>query len=165
MHRIAVSFVVVSVLLLPTVAGAQTKISATAQCDKPSTQATIEVGDRPDHSFMVSRAKCTWTKPWKIEGIQNKKGVATAFDEISGNSSRFHGFFLDSMANGDKAHYRYEGTATFKDGVTQSVENKWKLVGGTGDLKGIKGKGTCKGKGSADGSITYQCKGEYELPK
>ena len=36
---------------------------------------------------------------------------------------------------------------------------------GTGKLKGLKGQGTYKGKGNADGSITYEVEGEYTLPK
>jgi hypothetical protein len=40
------------------------------------------------------------------------------------------------------------------------------IHGGTGKLKGIKGKGTYIWKGEvADGSDTYEVEGEYELPK
>ncbi|MFQ5662724.1 MAG: hypothetical protein ACE5HL_02710 [Terriglobia bacterium] len=166
MGRIEISFVVVSVLLaLPTVTGAKTRISGTARCGRPNTQATVEVGDRPNHSFMVSQAKCRWVKPWEIEGIQNKKGVATAHDEIRGNSSRTRGFYVDTMANGDKVHYRYEGTATLKKGVPQSGETEWRIIRGTGKFKGIKGQGTCRGKAGADGSMTWECAGAYRFPK
>ncbi len=153
------------VLALATVAGAQTKISGTSQCAKADAQHAIMVGDRPGHSFMISQSKCTWTKPWEIAGIQSKEGVATSFDEASGSSSRTRGFYHDTMANGDKANYRYEGTVSLKDGAPQSAEIKWTLVGGTGKLKGAKGKGTCKGKPGSEGSITWDCEGEYELPK
>ena len=153
------------VLALAPVAGAQTKMSGTAQCGKAEKQHAIEVGDRPDHSFMISQAKCTWTKPWEIEGIQNKEGVYTSFDDVTGNSSRYRGYYVDTMANGDKAYYRAQGTATLKDGVIETAEEKWTLVGGTGKLKGVKGQGSCKGKGNPDGSVTWQCEGEYQIPK
>jgi hypothetical protein len=39
------------------------------------------------------------------------------------------------------------------------------LHGGTGKLKGIKGKGTYKAKMASDGSATGEVEGEYELPK
>lgn len=112
MRRIRVFLVGISVLLLPTVAGAQTKISGTAKC-KAHIQSTVEVGDRPNHSFSVSQGKCTWVKPWTIEGIQNKKGTFTEITEITGNSSQARGYYLDTMANGDKVHYRYENNVTW----------------------------------------------------
>ncbi len=144
---------------------AQTKISGTAQCGKPDPQHAIEVGDRPNHSYMIEQFKCSWTKPMEIGGVQNKEGVGTDFHEISGNSSRFHGVYMDTMANGDKVQYRYEGTATLKDGVPQSAEDKWRSLRGNGKLKGINSHGTCKGTANADGSIAWECEGEYELPK
>ena len=40
-------------------AGAQTKVSGTAQGDKPDPIHAIPVGDRPDHSLVVEQFKCT----------------------------------------------------------------------------------------------------------
>ena len=50
-------------------------------------------------------------------------------------------------------------------GVSQSGESNWRIIRGTGKLIGIKGQGTYKGKADEDSSITWQCEGEYELPK
>ena len=152
------------VFALAAVASAQTRISGTLQCAKADPEHSLQVGDRPNHSFVISQGKCTWTKPVEIGGIQSKEGVWTDSAEVSGDTSRYRGYYMDTMANGDKVYYRYEGTATLKDGVPQSVEQKWTLVRGTGKLKGIKGKGTYKGKGGPEG-ITYEIEGEYELPK
>ncbi len=163
--RIKIFFLPFVVLSVVTLATAQTKISGTVQCAKPEQQNAIPVGDRPNHSFLIEQFKCTWTKPMEIEGVQNKEGMGTDFHEVSGNNSRFHGYFVDTMANGDKAQYRYEGTATLKDGVPQSAEDKWKSIQGSGKLKGIKSHGTCKGAAGADGSMTWVCEGEYELSK
>ncbi len=164
MQRTRVFFVALSVLLLPTLAAAQTEISGTAQC-KANTLSTAEVGDRPNHSLVLSQGTCTWVKPWEIEGIQNKKGTSTEISEITGNSSQGHGYLLDTMANGDKIHYRYENKLTWAGSVPQSGESKWSIVGGTGKFIGIKGHGTCKGEAGEDGSLIAQCEGEYELPK
>jgi hypothetical protein len=154
------------VFALATAAGAQTKISGTAQCAKPDPVYTVPVGDRANHSFVIDQVKCTWTKAFEMAGIQNKEGVSTDFYENSGNASRYRSYFVDTMANGDKAFYRIEGTATLKDGVPQTADEKWTLVGGTGKLKGIKGKGTNKLKAmAADGTSTWDSEGEYELPK
>ena len=45
-----------------------------------------------------------------------------------------------------------------------SSEGTWTYTGGTGKLKGIKGKGTFKGTPNPDGTMTYQVDGEYQLP-
>jgi hypothetical protein len=38
------------------------------------------------------------------------------------------------------------------------------LLGGLGNFRGLKGKGTYKEKDQADGSMTVEVEGEYELP-
>jgi len=153
------------VCLGATVAGAQNQLSAPWECTKPDPQHRLDVGDRPNHAFVVSQFKCTATKPWELEGVAAKEGTGTQFDEVSGNSSRFHGYFADTLANGDTAVYRYHGTATLKQGVMESAEDKWTLVVAAGKLKGVKGQGACKGKGKPDGSVTFECAGEYQRRK
>ena len=150
------------VLAVATPGGAQTRISGTVQCGMPNPQHAIEIGDRPNHSFMLSKATCTWTKPIELAGTPAKDNIATAFDDAIGSRSQTRGFALGTMANGDKYHVRYQGSATLKDGAVQNVEGKWNFTGGTGKLKGIKGQGTYKGTGAADG-VTYTVEGEYTL--
>jgi len=70
-----------AVLGLAAVAPAQTKISGTVQCGKPSEQHILEVGDQPHHSLMISKGKCTWTRPMEIVGTLTKEDVGTGFDE------------------------------------------------------------------------------------
>ncbi len=101
----------------------------------------------------------------EVAGIQDKEYVAVEVDEIRGTSSGSHGSGVDSMANGDKCYVRFHGSGTVKDGAPQTAEGTWTYTGGTGKLKGIKGKGTYKGKAEADGSFTHEIEGEYELPK
>jgi len=162
--KIILTFLIV--FALAAVASAQTKISGTAQCGKPDPEYSIQVGDRANHSFAIDQVKCTWTKGWEIAGIQDKEGVGTEFYEIRGNTPRGHTYAVDTMTNGDKAYYREEFSFTLKDGVPQSGDVKWTLVGGTGKLKAIKGKGTCKLTSAArDGSSTWDREGEYALPK
>ena len=162
--RIKTFFLCLIVFALAAAASAQTKISGTAQCGKPEPQSAIQVGDQPNHSFAISQSKCPYTKPSEIAGTQTKEFVATNFSENSGSRATTSGFVDGSMANGDKFHVRSQGSATAKEGVVESAEGTWSFVGGTGKLKGIKGKGTYKGTGGPEG-ITYEIEGEYELPK
>jgi len=157
------SFLVV--FALAAVASAQTKVSGTLQCAKPDQQHAIEVGDRPNHSFVISQMKCTWTKSLEIGGVQSKEDVYTQFVEVSGNRSYGQLYGVGTMTNGDKYYLRPQGSGTLKEGVFESMEGKWSFAGGTGKLKGLKGKGTYKGKGAPDGTFTVEVEGEYELPK
>ena len=164
--RLKIIFTLLIVLGLAALASAQTKVSGTAQCGKADQEHSIQIGDRPDHSFAISQGKCNWPKPLEIAGIQSKEGVYTLLTETSGNTLRYRFYYVDTMANGDKAYYRGEGTMTAKDAVPQSGDEKWTLVRGEGKLKGIKGKGTNTFKSAAaDGSSTWDTEGEYELPK
>jgi hypothetical protein len=113
----------------------------------------------------VRKGKCTWTKPMEIAGTQTKEDVGTNFDEIHGNKGQGHGYVVGTMANGDNMYVRIQGSSTLKDGAVESANGAWSFTGGTGKLKGVKGKGTYKGKGAPDGSATYEVEGEYELPK
>jgi hypothetical protein len=163
--RLKIIFTLLIVLALAALASAQTKISGTVQCAKPDQQHAIEVGDRPNHSFTISQLKCTWTKSFEIAGVQSKEHVPTIFGEVSGNRSRDQEYAVGTMTNGDKYYGRTQDSATLKDGVFESIEGKWSFAGGTGKLKGLKGKGTYTGKGAPDGTSTFEVEGEYELPK
>jgi hypothetical protein len=153
------------VLELAAAALAQTKISGTVQCGKADEEHKLEVGDPPHHSLMISKGKCTWTRPMEIAGTRTKEDVGTAFDEISGDKSHGHGYVVGTLVNGDTMYVRTQGSATLKNGLMENAEGTWTFTGGTGKLKGIKGKGTYKGKGAPDGSTAYEVEGEYQLAK
>lgn len=147
-------------------AAAQTKTSGTLQCGKPDPFQKVDVGDKPDHTLTLSKVACTWTKPFEIAGIATKDGASAATGEMSGDKSWEQGIHYSSMANGDRIFVKYQGSAKLKDGAPQSAEGTWSYTGGTGKMKAIKGKGTYKGgPPAADGSMTFEVEGEYELPK
>ncbi len=145
-------------------AAAQTKVSGTAQCGKPDPAQVIHVGDRPDHSLAVEQFKCTYTKPLEIEGDKSKDGLSTETGDISGDTSRARGFHVVTMESGDKAFFWYQGTAKSKDGAPVEAKGNWGLTGGSGKLKGIKGKGTYSCTPSGDG-LSCEVEGEYQLAK
>jgi hypothetical protein len=154
--------VCMSVVMVATLATAQNKVSGSAQCTKPDIQQKVDVPDHPGHTLSISQFKCTWTKPMEVAGVQNKDGVDSGVAEFHGISGMSHGYYVDSMANGDKAFVRWQGTDSMKDGTS---EGKWSYAGGTGKFKGIKGGGTYKGKYAQDGSVSFDVEGEYTLPK
>jgi hypothetical protein len=139
------------------------RLTGEGSCTRPDTTHVIPVGDRPEHLFALARVRCTWTKPFEIAGSQSTGGTAVQFDELTGNTSRFHGVFSDVMSSGDTVHYRYQGSGTLKDGEPQSAEWSWTYAGGTGKLANLKGKGSCKGSWNREGINTWRCSGEYRL--
>ena len=150
------------VLLLATVASAQNKISGSAQCGKPDVQQKVDVPDHAGHAISISQFKCTWSKPFEVDGVSTKDGVDSGVADVHGTNARSHGYYVDTMANGDKAFVRWEGTDNMKDGTSQG---KWNYAGGTGKFKNLKGGGTYKGKYAQDGSISFDVEGEYTLAK
>jgi hypothetical protein len=143
---------------------AQTKMSSTIKCDKSSVQQMVPAGDSPNHFFGVNQGNCASAKPWTIAGIAGKEGVGSGMSDVNGDTTKGHGVYVETMENGDKGYYHYEFASVTKDGQIKTTSHKWQLVGGTGKLKGVKGQGTCTGSGTADG-MTYECEGEYTLPK
>jgi hypothetical protein len=137
-------------------ATAQTKFSATLQCGQPDAQHAIPVGDIPDHSLALQQIKCTYTKTMEIEGAKAVATVVTITYEFTGDAVRAQGCQVITMDSGDKVFARHQGTGTFG----QDEDGTWTFTGGTGKLKGIKGKGTYSCS-SAGCDIT----GEYQLAK
>ena len=154
----------VAVCLCAATAAAQTKVTGTAQCGKPDPQHMVPVGDRPEHSLGVEQFKCTWTKPMEIGGDKSKDGVSTETTDVSGNTSRARGFHVATMESGDKFFVWYQGTGTSKDGALVELKGNWGFTGGSGNLKGIKGKGTYTCTPSGD-LLSCEVEGEYELAK
>src|SRR5205823_3729762 len=101
-----VGFCVLALVALTT---AQTKISGTAQCGKPDAQQKVDVPDHPGHAISISQAKCTWSKPMEVAGLKSKEGVTTDMNDIHGDTAHGHGYYVDTMENGDKAFVSFQG--------------------------------------------------------
>ena len=153
---------VVSLFALAVTANAQTKISGTEVCGKPDQQQMLEVGDQPGHMLGVVQVKCAWNK-MEIGGSAAQDSLTTILVDSHGNKANGRGYDIATMASGDKAFVRFQGNVTLKDGAGVSDEGKWSFTGGTGKLKGLKGEGTYKGKGTPEGE-TFEIEGEYTLP-
>lgn len=154
MRRILIAIVVV--YFVTATAAAQTKFSATAQCGQSDPQHVLPVGDLPDHSFVLSQVKCTYTKPMEVAGAKSVSTVITITNEISGSAVQARGCQVVAMDSGDKAFACHQGTGTFME----DEDGTWTFTGGTGKLTGIKGKGTYRCSASG-----CDIAGEYQLAK
>jgi hypothetical protein len=144
---------------------AQTQISGTLKCDsKPVTSQSIEVGDHPGHIMVLSKGSCTWTAPLEIAGLKSTAYSGAGVADVDGAKGQDRGYAVITMDNGDKAYARYQDTGTGPAGGTITFEGTWSFAGGTGKLKGLKGKGTYKGSTDPNTGTTDQIEGEYTLP-
>jgi hypothetical protein len=151
-------------LVMAVSASAQTKISGAFVCSKPDPVNALPIGDRAGHAYVIMKDKCNWTKPLELAGVQTKTGEDTISLESSGTKSRDSGYHTTTMANGDQFVVRFSGSSMMdKNGAVQTQTGTWSFVSGTGKMKGIAGKGTYTGKGAADGSVTTEVEGEYQI--
>jgi hypothetical protein len=158
---------VVSILLAACAGSAlaQTKISGTGKCAKAEASNAIEAGDRPGHMLVVSKNSCAWTAAMEMAGLKSMTYTAAVSSDITGGKSQDRGYVVMTMDNGDKAYVRFQGTGTSSPDGARSGEGTWSYTGGTGKLKGLKGKGTFKSSGSSADVTEDQVEGEYSLPE
>jgi hypothetical protein len=140
---------------------AQTKLTSSGKCGKPDAHQDIAAGDQIGRLFALASGKCA-TKG-EVGGAASKEGVFSEHGEVSGDHSKVSGVFVETFDSGDKIFYTYQATGTMKDSAFQAGENKYQITGGTGKMKGIKGSGTCKTTGTADGGLEYTCTGKYTI--
>ncbi|MFZ1133273.1 MAG: hypothetical protein WBV31_10775 [Terriglobales bacterium] len=153
-------FLVALLLLVSgSIAMAQNKIDTKWHCPKPTADHKFDVGDVTDHVYWIGQGAC---EAASSEGdLKEKTGKYTEFHDAWKATFNFHGYFIATGDDGDKVNYTYEGSGSTDP--TKPGANKWKIVGGTGKHKGIKGSGSCAGKPNADGSFDWECTGTYSM--
>jgi hypothetical protein len=68
--------------------------------------------------------------------------------------------YVANMDSGDKFFVSFHDSSAVKDGKPQDVKGTWMYTGGTGKLKGIRGKGTCTVTPNADGTSLVDVEGD-----
>lgn len=159
---IVLALVTVGLAQAPAPAPAQTKLTATMDCPKTDPTAQAEVGDTPGHALMLFKVKCPYSNG-DIGGVKIQSEEDTFTTEMSGNTGRDSGFGVVVLADNDKAFLRFQGTTMFKNSAPVSGQGTWTFTGGTGKVKGVKGKGTYKGTFKPDGSVSWQIEGDYQV--
>ncbi len=150
--------------LAVSLASAQTKITGDGACPKGQPPLKMDVGDRPGHSMSLNKSSCAWNRAFDMAGLKAKTYVGVGVSDSQADKSKYSGYVVITMDNGDKAFVSSSGTSTIaKDGSSIS-EGTWSYTGGTGKLRGLTGKGTFKSTGAADGSSTDHIDGDYAVP-
>jgi hypothetical protein len=154
-------------VLLAAIAGsalAQTQTSGTMKCGKPEASQSIEAGDKAGHMLVIDKGSCTWSVPLEMAGLKSTTFTTAESADATGAKFQVRGYGVMTMENGDKAYLRYQGMGSSTQEGTATGEGTWSYTSGTGKLKGVKGKGTYKTTGAADGTMEAQVEGEYSLP-
>ena len=142
------------------------KLTGTIECPNTPPAGMAEVGDTPGHALVLIKVKCNWTKG-EIGGVKiGPEEDALVSDMTSATASKDSGYGVATLANGDKAFVKVQGTGTYKAGnppTPTAASGTWQFTGGTGTAKGITGKGTYKGAFKPDGSVTWTIDGTYML--
>ena len=132
------------------------KVDTKWHCSKAATEHKLDVGDAPDHSYVIAQGSCEATA--SDGDLKEKSGAYTLVHEDIGRILHFpRPVQCHHRQWGQGFNYTYEGTA-YSDS-TKPVANKWKIASGTGKNKGVKGTGSCAGKMNADGSVDWTCTG------
>jgi len=98
-----------------------------------------------------------------MAGMKSTTATSASAIELTGAKFADRGYVVFSMENGDKIYVRFQGMGGMKE-EGPTGEGTWSLTGGTGKLKGVKGKGTYKAFETADAG-GFQMEGDYFLPE
>ena len=153
------SLITGALALLMSAAIAQEKINTKWHCPNVSASHELQVGDVPEHSYVILQGTCSAVS--STGGIHEKDVSYTEFVESWKESNKFFGRWNVTTDGGDKIFYTYGGAET--SGSKELTVDKWKISGGTGKYKAIKGSGTCTGRVHDDGSSDWECAGQYSL--
>jgi hypothetical protein len=140
------------VLVLASVALAQTQMETKWHCPKATAAEKYDVGDPGGHAYAIEQGTCNST----TSNAGEKSGAFTESLEWAKTSFATHGRMIVTMENGDQTYYAYDGTG---DMARKSAAIKWKIAGGTGKHKTTKATGSCTGSFNDDGTSDFVCTG------
>jgi hypothetical protein len=141
---------------------AQTQISGTGKCSKPDSSQSIEVGDKAGHLLVIEKRSCNWTVPIEMAGLKSTTYTSASAIEVNGAKFQVRGYVVLTMDNGDKAYVRIQGGGAATEQASTN-QGTWFYMGGTGKLKGLKGKGTYT-TAESNGEGEDKVEGTYSLP-
>jgi hypothetical protein len=156
------AFVVVS-LSFSAQAAEKKKIMGTDKLGPPISRTVVSPGDDPKHELVLSiRRDTTTSSDPDLNGTEQM--VYAQDDQVAGTGTH-RAYYRRLHKSGETSYGSYEGThkTTVKeDGTLETTwEGTWKVTGGTGKLKNIKGGGTYRGKATPEGASS-EWEGEVE---
>jgi hypothetical protein len=157
------AFVMVS-LSFSAQAGEKKRIMGTDKQGPPISRTVVSPGDDPKHELVVLLIRRDTTTSSEPDWNETEQIVYQQADQVAGTGTH-RGYSRRLHKNGETTYGSYEGThkTTVKeDGSWERTwEGTYKITGGTGKFKNIKGGGKYRGKATAEGGST-EFEGEVE---
>ena len=139
------------------------KYSGTNKFGPPISRTVVSPGDDPKHELVLYFRRDTTTSS-DPDRDGTEEIVFGQSDSVAGTGTS-RGYFRRLFKNEDTYFGSYEGTlktTVEEDGSREmTLEGTYKLTGGTGKFKNIKGGGTYRGKATAEGAFS-EFEGEFE---
>ena len=122
-------------------------------------------GDDPKHELVALQVRRDTTTSPDPEWNDTEQIIYEQVDQVAGTGTH-RGYYVRRHKNGDIDYGPYEGThktTNKEDGsfLEATWEGTYKITGGTGKFKNVKGSGTYRGKATAEGAST-DFEGEVE---
>ena len=183
MHRAWFLFGAVMAFLAAAPAGARhekparvyKQLSATMHCPKPDPSALSAVAITCTYSRgeiageAISREEDVFASDM-YRGTSQAVSSALERGEVAGEvlrlgrgRSHHDGNGVITLANGDTVKIHFSGTTLFSGARPSKGQGTWKLTGGTGKGKSIKGSGRYSGTFEGDGSASWLITGKYAV--
>jgi hypothetical protein len=139
------------------------KITGTNKHTTPISQTVVSLGDDPKHELVLQIRRDTTTSS-DPDWNETEQIIYDQIDQWAGTGTH-RGYFRRLHKNGDTDYGPYEGThkrTVKEDGSWEGTsEGTFKVTGGTGKFKNIKGSGTYRTKETTEGAFT-EFEGEVE---
>jgi hypothetical protein len=140
------------------------KIMGTNKEGAPISRTVVSPGDDPKHELVVLIIRRDTTTSPDPDHNETEQIIYGQSDDVEGTGTH-RGYYRRLFKNGDTDYGPYEGThktSVKEDGSWEATsEGTWKVIGGTGKFKNIKGGGTYRGKATAQEAFT-EWEGEVE---
>jgi hypothetical protein len=121
-------------------------------------------GDDPKHELVALIIRRDTTTSSDPDWNETEQIIYSQSDSVAGTGPH-RGYSIRLFKNGDTDYSSFEGmtkTTVKEDGSWEATwEGTYKVIGGTGKFKNIKGGGTYRGKATAQGAST-EFEGEVE---
>ena len=157
---------VFAVGVTPSIAQQRTKISGEMTLTVTKHD-TIIIGDTEGHVFSLSAYKGSNKSTGEVKFMDGAQIENSGFSDIvKGNGP--HQGYVKLFQNGDAVFAKWQGevaTEIAKDGPVTTFKGNFFYIAGTGQFKGIQGRGTYKGRFTTKTEYIAEWEGEYSNEK
>lgn len=129
-------------------------------CQAFSESHALTVPSQPHHQFTISQGECTSTGGNKIAGETLQSDVVTDAGEVTPSWMRANAYDVITSNSGDHLYVRTQEYGRIANGKPGKIRGHWRAVGGTGELRNVRLRGTYTVTMNSDGSADVKVQGQ-----